>query len=77
MSERRSKAKARRGIRDRWVPSVLSVTLGLALVVGLAGLAFGTYVFSGHQLVGQSGPSVAVPLSPGAVGGGAGVTVDA
>ena len=71
MSERRSKAKARRGIRDSWVPSVLSVTMGLALVVGLAGLAFGTYVFSSHQLVGQSGPSVAVPLSPGAVGGGA------
>lgn len=66
------RSRARRGISDRWVPSVLRVTLVLVLVVGLAGLAFGTYIFSGHHLVGQSGPSVAVPLSPGAVGDGAG-----
>jgi len=70
MSVRRS--RARRGISDRWVPSVLRVTLVLVLVVGLAGLAIGTYIFSGHDLVGRSGPSVAVPLSPGAVGDGAG-----
>jgi len=66
------RSRARRGIGDRWVPSVLRVTLVLVLVVGLAGLAFGTYIFSGHDLVGRSGPSVAVPLSPGAVGDGAG-----
>jgi hypothetical protein len=66
------RSRARRGIGDRWVPSVLRVTLVFVLVVGLAGLAFGTYIFSGHDLVGRSGPSVAVPLSPGAVGDGAG-----
>ena len=69
MSGRRSKATARRAIRDRWVPTVLRVTLGLALSVGLSGLALGTYLFSGHSLVGQSGPSLAVPLGSSAVAG--------
>lgn len=67
MSARRSSRRARRAIRDRWVPNVLRATLGLALLVGLSGLALGTYALSGHQLAGQSGPSLAVPLSSSAV----------
>ena len=73
MSGRRSQAKARRAIRDRWVPTVLRVSLGLALFVGLSGLALGTYLLSGHSLAGQSGPSLAVPFgSPAVAGDGTG-----
>ena len=64
-----SARRARRAIRDRWVPGVLRVTLVLALVVGLGGLALGSYALSGRQLVGQDGPSLAVPLAPSAAAG--------
>ena len=64
-----SARRARRAIRDRWVPGVLRVTLVLALVVGLGGLALGSYALSGRQLVGQAGPSLAVPLASSAAAG--------
>ena len=66
MSGLRGSARARRAIGDRWVSTVLRVTLGLALFVGLSGLALGMYVLSGQTLVGQSGPSRAVPLGSSA-----------
>jgi uncharacterized protein YkwD len=40
------------------------VTLGLALVVGLSGVALGTYVLWNNQVVAEAGPSLAVP-TPG------------
>jgi uncharacterized protein YkwD len=46
---------------------VLWVTLGLALVVGLSGVALGTYVLWNNQVVAQAGPSLGVPPS-GAAG---------
>ena len=64
MSARGSSSSARRAVRARWAPSVLRVTLGLALVVGLSGVALGTYVLWNNQVVAEAGPSLAVP-TPG------------